>query len=201
MPRTSLALLLITITLLPHLNLADFHLASTLGLPCGIPSISRIPEVFLGHWCVVNPWFSTLAVLEPSVGATNSNVEDQIKLLVEWSLLSASLAPRVQDLGSVAIGVWESSPSPKIFIEVGIKHLKKIGVYVGEKVLLRPFQSKFVLRLSIGGVESLPLDVGSPPSIICGVGTPVKGGGDDVVTSLTVGVVITTALYNVDFTG
>src|SRR2546421_235160 len=91
----SLTAVLIPVTLLPHCDLADFHLASTWCSPGWIPLIPRIPEVFLGGSAAINPRLSASTIFEPTVSSTDSDVQDEVEFLVEGSLFAASLGPVV----------------------------------------------------------------------------------------------------------
>lgn len=157
-------LVLISITLLPHLDLADLHLS--LLLPSRIPRVSRIPEISARRWGSVHPRLATLSILEPSIGTTNSNVHDKVEFLIEWSLLATGLGPDILKTGSVGVGKWELTALPEWLVEIGVKDLEETGVDVGEEILLGPFETEFVLGVGVGGVESRSLDVGSPPCII-----------------------------------
>ena len=68
-----------------------------------------------------------------------------------------------------------------------------------EDVFLRPLEAEGVFGLSVGGVQSLSLVICAPPSVVGWVGTPVKSRRDNVVSSLCIGVVVSTRFSNVDF--
>jgi hypothetical protein len=194
---------LITIALLPHIHAGNLHLASAWCSPRGVPLISRIPEVVLGRETVVRPWLAALAILEPAIGAANGDVQEEVEFLIKGRGVVAArgLGPDVSQLGSVAVVGWEAGALPERLVKVRVEDLEKVGVDVGEEVLLGPFQTVFVRGGSVGRVEGGPLDVGAPPGIVCWVRAPVQGGRHDVVSSLLVGVVISSGLHDVDFSG
>lgn len=162
--------------------------------------VSGLPEVVGSRGRAVNPWLAALTILEPTVGATDGDVEDEIELLVEWSLLAASGGPDVLKTGSVGVGQRELTTLPEWLVKVGVENLEETRVDVGEEVLLRPLETKGVRLCSVGGVKSRSLDVGPPPSIVGQIRTPMESGGDDVVTTLLVGVVVTTRFGDIDLT-
>ncbi len=193
-------LLLVAITLPPHLHLADLHLSRSGLLPRREPDVTLRPEVALRSRRSIDPWLARLSIFEPAVRATNGHVQNEIELLVERCLITASLGPDVLETGAVAVGQRESSTFPERLVEVRVEDLQETRVDVGEEVLLGPLDAKGMLGLGVGSVESGSLDVGAPPGIVGWVGTPVKGGRDDVISSLRVGVVISAGLGDINFT-
>lgn len=184
--------------LLPHLDTLDGHLSVL--LPCGQPLLAGVPEVTLGSWAGVNPWLALNTVLEPTVGATNSDVEDEVEILVEGSGVYASLAPWVDETSAVGVRDREVALLPEWLVEVDVHDLKETSVDVREDVLLAPFETESVETRAVSSVESLTLDVVLVPAVVVGIRTPVKSGRDDVVAALRVGVVVTARLNNVDLT-
>jgi len=192
--------LLVAVTLLPHLDLADFQLACTGCGPRGIPDVTSLPEIPLGGRRAVNPWLSALAVLEPAVGAADGHVQDQVEFLIEWCrVVAGDLVPGIGETGAVGVEGWEASALPERFVEVDVCDLEENVVDPGEEVFLRPFQSEGVFAESICGVESLSLVVCTPPCVVGCVWTPVKSGRHNVVSSLGIRVVVSTGFSNIDF--
>lgn len=169
----SLTAVLIPVTLFPHCDLADFHLASAWCSPGWIPLIPRIPEVSLGGSAAINPRLSASTIFEPTVVSTNSDVQDEVEFLVEGSLFAASLGPAVDQASAVAVRKRELSTLPEGLVEVRVEDLEEDAVDVGEKVLLRPLETEGVFGCSVCGVESTPLHVRAPPGIVGWVWTPV----------------------------
>lgn len=66
-----------TFAFLPDLDAGHDHL--TILLPCRQPLIPGRVEVFLRREGLINPGLAGLAILEPAVGATDANVEDQVE--------------------------------------------------------------------------------------------------------------------------
>ena len=194
--------LLVPVTLLPHLDLADFQLSGSWCGPRGIPDVTSVPEILLGGWRAINPWLSALAILEPAVGAADGHVQDQVEFLIEGScIIAGDLVPGICETGAVGVEGWEASSFPERLVEVDIRDLEENAVDPGEKVLLRPFQTKGVFAGSIGGVESLSLVVCAPPCVVSCVWSPVKSGRHNVVSSLCIGVVVPARFNNIDFSG
>lgn len=74
--------------LLIHLHRTDLHLsiisAALLAVPSSPPLRKVLVKVILGsHSVAIAPWLVSLAIGEEAVCAADSNVQDQVKLLVE----------------------------------------------------------------------------------------------------------------------
>ena len=67
--------------LLPNFDALDQQLASL--LPSRIPLITSIPELLLSFRIKVDPGLAISPILEPAVRASDSNVQDQVEVLVE----------------------------------------------------------------------------------------------------------------------
>ena len=163
-PRALVAL--VPIALLPHLHFANLHLASALLLPRRKPLILGVPKVVFGSETVVGPGLSGFAVLKPAIGASNSNIQDQIEVLVKRRRVPASLTPRVNNPGAVAVVGRKVSAGPERLVKWSVEDLEELGIDIRENIFLGPFYAEGVLFCSIGRVESLPLHVGFPPSIV-----------------------------------
>jgi hypothetical protein len=112
-----------------------------------------------------------------------------------------SLNPGIDQAGAIAVGNRELTALPERLVEIGVENLEEVAVDVGEEVLLGPLKSKCVLLCSICVVESAPLYVCAPPSIVRWVGTPFESRRCNVVSSLFVGVVVSSGLHNINFSG
>lgn len=183
--------------LLPHLRALDNHL--TLLLPRRIPLAAGIPKVALGRVGLIHPWLALDAIFEPAIGAAHGNVENQEKVLVKRGAVAAGLTPRVHQSRAIGIGGREVALGPKGFVEVRIHDLEEARVDVGEDVLLGPLEAVGVETRAVGGVQSLSLDIASPPSIVVGVRTPVNRRRHDIVATLRIRVIVAPRLHNVDF--
>jgi len=87
---------------------------------------------------LVNPWLTALAILEPAVGGTDSQVHDEVELLVEGSGVALGVLPGVVETGAVGIGLGEVSVLEEGLVEVRVHDLEQARVDVGEDVLLAP---------------------------------------------------------------
>lgn len=186
--------------LLPHLDTLDLHLARVLLgtlFPGWKPLVAGVPEFEWSVGSSVNPWLAGNVVLEPSIGTADGNVEDKVEVLVERSSVGTA-SPWVLKRGTVAGGRWEVALGPEWLVEVDVHDLKKTRVDIGEDVLLRPLDSKSVEAGGVGGVECSTLYVVAVPAILGWDWTPVKSRGDNVVTTLWVGVVVTARLHDVN---
>lgn len=183
--------------LLPHLRALDNHL--TLLLPRRIPLAAGIPKVALGRVGLIHPWLALDAIFEPAIGAAHGDVENQVKVLVKRGAVAAGLTPRVHQSRAIGIGGREVALGPKGFVEVRIHDLEEARVDVGEDVLLGPLEAVGVEARAVSGVQSLSLDIASPPSIVVGVRTPVNRRRHDIVATLRIRVIVAPRLHNVDF--
>lgn len=183
--------------LLPHLRALDNHL--TLLLPRRIPLAAGIPKVALGRVGLIHPWLALDAIFEPAIGTAHGDVENQVKVLVKRGAVAAGLTPRVHQSRAIGIGGREVALGPKGFVEVRIHDLEEARVDVGEDVLLGPLEAVGVEARAVSGVQSLSLDIASPPSIVVGVRTPVNRRRHDIVATLRIRVIVAPRLHNVDF--
>ena len=81
----------------PDLNRVDFHGGLVRGgvVPSGVPRAVGVPEGVDGVLVEVRPGLAALTVGEVAVRATDSDVEDQIEVLVERSIDILLVGPRV----------------------------------------------------------------------------------------------------------
>ena len=130
--------------------------------------------------------------MEPAVRTTNANIKDEVEILIEWCGIVTSLAPWVDETSAVAVREREVATLPQWLVEVGVNHLKKTSVDVGEEVLLAPLHAEGVFLCGESGVKSVSLNVCPPPSIVCRVWTPMQSAGHDVVSALSISPIVTT---------
>lgn len=152
----------LTCPFLVHLDTLDSHAASIALAPCREPDGTGVPEL-LG--CVergITPWLVAFAIFEVAVGATNSHVEDQIEVLVEWSIVLTSLRPWIGQSGLVNDGLTKPEMMVSIkamqatidvdslsaiphalgsVVELQEEDLQQPAVNVHEQIPARPFQS------------------------------------------------------------
>lgn len=184
--------------LLRDLDTLDLHHA--IVLPGRLPLVTSVPEVAGSGRGSVDPWLAVHAVLEPAVRAADGDVDDEVEILVEWSAVTACLAPWVDDPRAVGVRGREVGLVPERLVEVDVGDLQETGVDEGEEVLRSPLETVDVEALGIGRVKSLALDVVLPPCVVVGVRSPVECRRDNVVTTLRVGVVVTAGLHQVNLT-
>lgn len=185
---------------MPHFYRRDGKF-SRLRLPGWIPLVLAGQEILGRSFRLVDPWFAGRAILEPSVGTSNSQVDDEIKFLIEGRVQIRVVNPRVSERSAVGVGQRKFSTSPKVLFERVVEDLQETGVYVGEEVFLTPLQTISVLASSICGVKSRLFLTGAPVPIILLVRTPVKSAGDNIVSAGRVCVIIASGLSDVDFAG
>ena len=183
-------------SLLPDLHLTDHHLRL---LPRRKPRIFGINEISRRRCRLINPRLPRLAVLKPAVRPTDRDIENEVKLLIKRRIDAASL-PGVLNGGAVRpCGDLELAAVPEVLDKRTVEHLQQAGVDVGEEVFLAPLETKHVGGFGESGVQGVTLDVSAVPGVGGFGGTPVHGRGDDVVTALSVGVVVAAGLHDVDF--
>lgn len=98
--------------------------------------------------------------------------------------------PRIGESGAVGVGQRELSASPEVLVEGIIQNLEETGVYIGEEVLLTPFQAIGMCAGGVGRMESRLLLTGAPIPIILLVRTPMKSASDNVVSAGRVSVIV-----------
>lgn len=86
----------------------------------------------------IDPWFALDAILEPAIGSSNSNVENQIEVLVKRTGGSAA-GPWVVDSRTVGVRGGKVAFAPEGLVEVDVHDLEKTSVDVAKDVLGAPF--------------------------------------------------------------
>lgn len=79
--------------LLPHLYTLNYHVS--MALPRRVPLRLRIPEVPSSCGALIYPRLPAQPILEPAVGTTHRDINDEVEILVEQRRSVAGLAPRV----------------------------------------------------------------------------------------------------------
>jgi len=189
----------VSIALLPHLDALDDHLA--ILLPGRVPFVPAVPEIFPFRLAAVHPRLAMLAILEPAVGGTHGNVEDQVEWVIEGGIPSSCLRPGVDILGAIPIGKRKSAALPQPLVEVGGEHLEQSRVDVGEDVVLAPFEAERVEFSRVCRVQSLSPTVCTPVAVVGWVGTPVERGRDNVISALRMRCIVSATLDDIDLTG
>lgn len=77
--------------------------------------------------------------------------------------------------------------------------MQQSAVDIRKEILLRPLKAKSVESTAVSGVQRLTLVISLPPSVISRVGPPVKSRRSNVVAALSIGMVVTTRLHDIDF--
>lgn len=97
------------------------------------PLILGVVEGVNGMWVSVGPWLSALTLWPVVISSTNSDVEDEIVLLIEWSALLGLILPWVVDF-------WvESSLGEHVLVEWEIENF--LSVKCGNDVLISPLET------------------------------------------------------------
>ena len=104
------------IDLLPYLDRVDAELGR-LRLPRGIPLILARPEILGRSLRFVNPRLARRAILEPTIGAADSQVDDEVKLLIKRRIQVGVVDPRIGESGAVGVGKGELSAGPEVLVE------------------------------------------------------------------------------------
>ena len=143
-----------------------------------------LPEVLLGSLRAIEPRLVRLAILKPTVSSTNSDVDDEVEVLVKGRGVAASCSPGVIQAGTVAVSKGEVAVLEEWLVKVGIHDLEKTSVDVCEDVVLGPLNTEGVVTSGVGRVQGLALDVVAPPAIVAGVRAEVQSTGCDVVSTL-----------------
>ena len=162
--------------LLPHSHPLDHHLTFALLFPSRQPLFSSIPKVLPRRVTSINPRLPTCTVLEPAIRTANSNIDDEIEVLVERRRSLTRLTPRVEQASAILTAERKVATRPQRCVEVRVQYLQEAGVNVCENVLLTPLQAESVIACCVGGMKCIALHIRPPPSVVCRVGTPVQCG-------------------------
>ena len=91
------------VDLLPHLHRRDGELGR-LRLPSWIPLILPGQEILRCSLRLVDPRFAGRSILEPPISTSNSQVDDEVKLLIERRVQVGIVDPRVGKGSAVGVG-------------------------------------------------------------------------------------------------
>ena len=154
----------------------------------------RVPEGVRGVRVRVSPGLAALAIGEVPVGATRSNIHDNVELLVEGGVDITLVGPRV-----VALAPATSFPEG-LGGGVNVEDYVVGSIEVSGETILGPEQTvdMEVVRKGLG-VSVLLRGLQVAIGVISG--SPVEGGGELVVAAGLARGVVTARLHNVDLTG
>ena len=108
--------------LLPHLDRRNGKFGR-FGFPGWVPLVLAGPEILRRGLGFVNPRLAGVAIFEPAVGASNSQVDDEVKLLIKRRVQVGIVDPRVGEGGTIRIGKRELSTSPEVLVEWIVENL------------------------------------------------------------------------------
>ena len=196
-----------TFPFLPHLNTLDGHTPFCPLTPSRQPRVGSTPEI-PGRICgTVNPWLAVDSIPEnvlaytallnhrlhnahlpkPTVPRPNSNIQNQIKLLIKRRIQRRRILPRILQKRPILHLHGEIPPLPQILtagrLEAHEQHLHQPAVEVRVDVVLRPLHPERVVLLRVVGAAE-GFAVGGPPVGVCeGGGAPVEGAGHHVAAA------------------
>lgn len=168
--------------------------------PSRCPLLSRFPEVQPCRGTHVNPRLARLSVFKPPVCPSDRHIENEVEVVIKGRVVSASKTPWIIQTRTVTVSLQELALLPKWLVEEAVHDLKETIVDVREDVLLAPLEAEGVEAFGIGCVEGGALDVVTPPSVIVRVRPPMERTADDVVSALSVCVIVSARLHNIDLT-
>jgi len=142
----------------------------------------------------VTPGLAALTVGEVAIGATGSDVHDQVEVLVEGGVDLLLVGPRV-----IAIGPLTTFPERHLRC-VNVENNVVRGVEIGSDSILGPEETIDMEVVSEGLIRSellsgLLITIGIPG------GSPMQSGGELVVATSSARGVVTARLHDVDLTG
>ena len=164
---------------------------------CGKRTIPKVPR---SKVAAIDPRLVALTVKEPSILRTDSDVEDEVELLVEWCI-EATLDPWVFHKSAVCSSdAVEATLLPELVVlgELVVHDLLETGIEEQEQVLLGPLETKSVVGRGKGLAAEESITVCVDVAVVLGVGTPVESRGHEVVT-FWVRPCVSAELSNVDF--
>jgi len=86
----------------------------------------------------VDPRLRRLAVLEPTVSPTDSDIENEIELFVKRRCVTAGVCPGVVKSCAVAVGEREAAVGPEGLAKMREHYLEEPRIDVSEYVFLAP---------------------------------------------------------------
>jgi hypothetical protein len=171
----------------PDLDGVDLHGGLVgLGVSPGLVPAVVVVEPVLSVVISVGPWLAAIAVTEEAVCASDSDVHDQVELLVEWSIVTAAV-PWV--LTAEVTSLVEA-----LTMHVDIEDNVVWVVDVGVESLVSPDQAVGVHVVS-KGVTVLVGVSGHVEWVVFVVRSPVEGRAESVVVATAV---VATGLHHVD---
>jgi hypothetical protein len=90
--------------LLPHLDTLDAHF--TILLPCRVPLVTGIPEVF-----------------KPTISTTDGDVQNKVEVLVKGRRVPASVAPRILETSTITVRERKLAILPEGLVKVRVHDL------------------------------------------------------------------------------
>lgn len=100
--------------LVVHLHALDSHSTVIRLTPGGLPKCSGIPELLWTCKTTITPGLVTHTVFPEAICATNSNVQDEVELLIEGRIAHAGLRPSIEQSGLVGLILAEVSTVPHV---------------------------------------------------------------------------------------
>lgn len=91
------------VNLLPHLYRRNGELGR-FGLPGWIPLILPGQEILGRSLRLVDPWLAGRSVLEPPIGTSNSQIDDEIEFLIKGRIQVGIVDPWVGESGTIGVG-------------------------------------------------------------------------------------------------
>ena len=155
-------------------------------VPRRVPLVFGTVELTGGTTRVVGPWFAALAVREVSICAADSDIQDEVEVLVEGRVVTAA-CPWV-----VVLEVTSLSEALRLHVDVEDDIVDVINV--GEKSVLSPDQAIGVHAIREMG--SLRVGVsGLVVGVLVPCRSPMESGSESLVVVVTV---VTARLHQVD---
>jgi hypothetical protein len=100
--------------LVVHLHALDSHSPVVWLAPGRLPKCSGIPELFRTSKTAITPGLVAHTILPEAVRATNSYVEDEVELLIEWRVPHSGLGPSIKQSGFVGLVLAEMPAVPHV---------------------------------------------------------------------------------------
>jgi len=100
--------------LIVHLHALDGHATLIRLAPGRLPKCSGIPELFRTSKTTITPRLVAHTILPETIGATDSDVQDEVELLIERRVPHACLGPSVEQGGLVGLVLAKVSAIPHV---------------------------------------------------------------------------------------
>lgn len=148
----------------------------------------------------IEPWLVTRTIREPTVGTTDSDVQNQIETPIEWGAVRTTEPGVLKDSllagGRVGDDSGEVSTVPEGFVEREVQRAMEPRVDIDPQEIGGPFESVLVEILVKRLAALEPPSIRLPNRVQGDVWTPVEGAADVVNTLSGIPLVVSSRFHD-----